>query len=139
MEFSNTHTLVLPVTFGKDRMTPGKDRRLLERQRTLGKTRKGVLEASTPLYPAYGKTIATTQRKVKCPQGSCRKGGEDDEPIGDLRNTTLAQSTDYEFDNKGGCQCVCGKTFGTSRGMKIHRTKMGCLSMTLAQRSTPSG
>jgi len=33
---------------------------------------------------------------------------------------------------------VCGRTFKTSKGMKIHRTKMGCLNLGLRQRSTSS-
>ena len=30
-------------------------------------------------------------------------------------------------------QCVCGRRFTTERGMKIHRTKMGCLNASTNQ------
>ncbi|GFO22353.1 reverse transcriptase [Plakobranchus ocellatus] len=34
------------------------------------------------------------------------------------------------------CSCICGRRFATERGMKIHRTKMGCLSMSSQQQRT---
>jgi len=33
---------------------------------------------------------------------------------------------------------VCGRLFTTERGMKIHRTKMGCSKAPLTQRSDPN-
>ncbi|GFN99830.1 polyprotein [Plakobranchus ocellatus] len=32
--------------------------------------------------------------------------------------------------------CICGRRFATERGMKIHRTKMGCVSMSSQQQRT---
>ena len=85
-------------------------------------------------------TIATEQHKKKCPQGSGGNGGENDEPTGvSIRTTTSAISTDYDLDNEVGCSCVCGRTFKTEKGMKIHRTKMGCLRPNPEQRSASQG
>ncbi|GFN87511.1 reverse transcriptase [Plakobranchus ocellatus] len=32
--------------------------------------------------------------------------------------------------------CICNRRFATERGMKIHRTKMGCISMSSQQQRT---
>ncbi|GFO20788.1 polyprotein [Plakobranchus ocellatus] len=44
------------------------------------------------------------------------------------RTTNVGLEMDYS--------CICGKRFATERGMKIHRTKMGCLSMSSQQQRT---
>ena len=83
------------------------------------------------------KPIASTHNKNKCPQGSRLKEGENDEPI-ERHNgiPTTEQSMDNELDH-GGYQCVCGRSFTTEMGMKIHRTKKGCLEAILRQRTDP--
>ncbi|KAK3798623.1 hypothetical protein RRG08_005034 [Elysia crispata] len=67
----------------------------------------------------------------------CAKGGENDGSIGDKsitpenaqRTTRSEQRSNLEMDY----QCVCGRRFTTERGMKIHRTKMGCLNASTNQ------
>ena len=67
---------------------------------------------------------ATSSQKEKCPLGP-PKGGENEGSTGDQtvttrtaqRNTNIAQTY----------LCCCGKGFTTERGMKVHRTKKGCL------------
>ena len=115
----------------------GKDwNRRLERQLTLGKTRTGQSGLAALTVPPSGTITATKTTKKKCPQGSGGNGGENDEPTGDsTEQTTSATTTDYDLDYGGGCQCVCGKTFKTPKGMKIHRTKKGCSAPTPKQRS----
>ncbi|GFO39082.1 reverse transcriptase [Plakobranchus ocellatus] len=41
------------------------------------------------------------------------------------RTTNVGLEMDYS--------CICGRRFATERGMKIHRTKMGCLSLSSQQ------
>ncbi|GFO27690.1 reverse transcriptase [Plakobranchus ocellatus] len=45
-----------------------------------------------------------------------------------IRTTNVGLEMDYS--------CICGRRFATERGMKIHRTKMGCLSMSSQQQRT---
>ncbi|GFO37480.1 polyprotein [Plakobranchus ocellatus] len=44
------------------------------------------------------------------------------------RTTNVRLEMDYS--------CICGRRFASERGMKIHRTKMGCLSMSSQQQRT---
>ncbi|GFO36628.1 reverse transcriptase [Plakobranchus ocellatus] len=44
------------------------------------------------------------------------------------RTTNVGLEMDYS--------CICGRRFATERGMKIHRTKMGCLSKSSQQQRT---
>ncbi|GFN73755.1 reverse transcriptase [Plakobranchus ocellatus] len=44
------------------------------------------------------------------------------------RTTNVGLEMDYS--------CTCGRRFATERGMEIHRTKMGCLSMSSQQQRT---
>ncbi|GFN80460.1 reverse transcriptase [Plakobranchus ocellatus] len=44
------------------------------------------------------------------------------------RTTNVGLEMDYS--------CICGRRFATERGMKIHRTKMGCLNMSSQQQRT---
>ncbi|GFN77585.1 reverse transcriptase [Plakobranchus ocellatus] len=44
------------------------------------------------------------------------------------RTTNVGLEMDYS--------CICGRRFATERGMKILRTKMGCLSMSSEQQRT---
>ena len=101
---------------------------------TLGKTR---IEASWASNPLVSKNkIATRHNKERCSHDP-PKGGENDGSIGDKsittenaqRTTRLEQRSNLEMDY----QCVCGKRFTTERGMKIHRTKMGCLNASTNQ------
>ncbi|GFO40952.1 reverse transcriptase [Plakobranchus ocellatus] len=45
---------------------------------------------------------------------------------------TRATNVSLEMDYS----CICGRRFATERGMKIHRTKIGCLSMSSQQQRT---
>ncbi|GFS09621.1 reverse transcriptase [Elysia marginata] len=69
------------------------------------------------------------------------KGGENDGSIGDnsmltrtaqrtmrLRTLNVGLEMDYP--------CICGRRFASERGMKIHRTKMGCLNKSFQQQRT---
>ncbi|GFO39076.1 reverse transcriptase [Plakobranchus ocellatus] len=44
------------------------------------------------------------------------------------RTTNVGLEMDYS--------CICGRRFATERGMKIHKTKMGCVSMSSQQQRT---
>ncbi|GFO12336.1 reverse transcriptase [Plakobranchus ocellatus] len=48
------------------------------------------------------------------------------------RTTRTRTSVGLEMDYS----CICGRRFATERGMKIHRDKMGCLSMSSQQQRT---
>ena len=60
------------------------------------------------------------------------RGGEDEEPVG------LTPDADLGTSQRTAAICCYGKEFKTTRGMKIHRTKMGCTKMA-EQRSEPAG
>ncbi|GFO08995.1 reverse transcriptase [Plakobranchus ocellatus] len=69
------------------------------------------------------------------------KGEENDGSIGDnSRLTGTAPRTTRTRTTNVGLEmdysCICGGRFVTERGMKIHRTKMGCLSMSSQQQRT---
>ena len=101
---------------------------------TLGKTRIKASRASNTLVSK--KYIATRHNKERCPHDPL-KGGENDGSISDKaittenaqRTTRSEQQSNLEMDY----QCVCGRRFTTKRGMKIHRTKMGCLNASTNQ------
>ena len=59
----------------------------------------------------------------ECPQAS-PKGREDEEAnlVSLVSDRTVSRTSRTE-----GVACSCGRLFATERGMKIHRTKMGCL------------
>ena len=99
----------------------GKTRGHLERQGTLGKTR-WIQRASTP-EPIT--TFATKSHKEKCPQDS-PKGRENDESTNDPQMTATNVERTRNLEMRLEHPCLCGRKFATQRGMKIHRTKMGC-------------
>ena len=79
---------------------------------------------------------ATTDQERKCPLDP-PKGGENEGSAGDqmvtIRTDQRTTSIAQEY------LCCCGRGFATERGMKIHRTKMGCLkSMTPSNQRTES-
>ncbi|GFN88309.1 hemicentin-1 [Plakobranchus ocellatus] len=84
--------------------------------------------------PIQGKPLPKTN-KEKCSRDR-PKGGENDGSIGDYsmltetapRTTRTMTTMDYS--------CICGRRFATERGMKIHTSKMGCLSMSSQQQRT---
>ncbi|GFR94756.1 reverse transcriptase [Elysia marginata] len=45
-----------------------------------------------------------------------------------LRTLNVGLEMDYP--------CICGRRFASERGMKIHRTKMGCLNKSFQQQRT---
>ena len=57
---------------------------------------------------------------IKYPQG-CARVGEDEQPNGQIPETTTPEirTTNLKV-------CSCGKSCKNERGLKIHRTKMGC-------------
>ena len=96
-------------------MTPGK---------TGNKAYNGLADQSIPpamesLQHCYG------QIRSKTPQGRAR-AGEDERPTGGTTETTgnETRTTRQEMDTSR--VCSCGKTCKNERGLKIHRTKMGC-------------
>ena len=129
-----------PRDTGRDWGRSGKTGGHRERLETPGKTadtrKDGKRWFGLAPRTVFQKT-ATTQRIKSCPRGSSRKGGENDEPIGALRISTTELSIDRESDKLVGYQCVCGKSFKTDKGMKIHRTKMGCFNPFPKQRYVP--
>ena len=66
-----------------------------------------------------------------CPQGSYRKERENDEPITGLMDfdRLITMTTDFwtASDNGAPNKCISGKVCMSSKGLKIHQTKMGCL------------
>ena len=117
------------MTFGKDQRTPGK-------------TGDAGKDQMVPLgwQPWFHTKNATKPNKERCPQDS-PKGGENDESIGAFTESeTLVQGT-HESDQRVDFPCVCGRTFSTQRGMKIHRTKKGCASRPVpeTQRTAQAG
>ncbi|GFR87272.1 reverse transcriptase [Elysia marginata] len=116
----------------------GKTEGLLERQATLGKTRYEALRASNPL--ASLSLLRNLPIQEICSHDP-PKGGENDGSIGDnsmltgtaqrtmrLRTLNVGLEMDYP--------CICGRRFASERGMKIHRTKMGCLNKSFQQQRT---
>ena len=100
-------------------MTPWKDRW------QLGKTSITGILAQLSRDTKNTVHLAATTKSNLCPQSSNRKEGEYDELTIGPTAIDLALPT----DPSGGTlhECVCGRGFATSRGMKVHRTKMGCL------------
>ena len=45
----------------------------------------------------------------------------------EISNTSFSSVSDNFSETEKGFTCVCGQTFATERGMKIHRGKMKCL------------
>ena len=75
---------------------------------------------------------ATTTTMKTCPQGSYRKDRENDEPITGLTDfdRLVTMTTDFWTALDNGApnnKCICGKVCLSSKGLKIHQTKMGCL------------
>ena len=81
--------------------------------------------ASNP--PGLKQNAMKTKRK-RCSQDS-PKGGENDESIGDAQFTKCnpQRTTSTDMDHME-FPCVCGNRFSTAQGMKIHRTKKGCMN-----------
>ncbi len=85
-----------------------------------------MARASYPGQPRCG-VVTPTAGKTKhreCPRAS-PKGREDEEAnliVSMVSDRTVSRTTSAEV-----AACVCGRTFATERGMKIHRTKKGCL------------
>ncbi|XP_069114421.1 uncharacterized protein [Argopecten irradians] len=77
---------------------------------------------------------------LRHPRGRTRVG-EDERPIGQILETTPERNTDMRpINGRRGSICSCGKTCKNERGLKIHRTKMGCAPiLNLAQRTEQSG
>ena len=111
----------------------GETEGLLERQVTLEKTR---LEASRASNPLASKSNATKTNNEICSRDP-PKGGKNDGSIGDTlittgnaqRTTRSGQRTNLDKDYP----CICGRRFTTERGVKIHRTKKGCLNASAIQ------
>ncbi|GFO24231.1 reverse transcriptase [Plakobranchus ocellatus] len=79
-------------------------------------------------------------RLFKCSRDPL-KGGENDGSIGDnsMLTGTAPRTTRTKTTNVGlemDYSCICGRRFATERGMKIHKAKMGCLSMSSQQQGT---
>ena len=79
---------------------------------------------------------ATSTTKELCPQSSYRKGGENDELINGLQDDEPAFPRNP--DEGLPVLCLCGKSFKRVRGMKVHRTKMGCLPASVRRPSSLS-
>ena len=120
-------------------MTVGETTRLLERQRTPGKTGKWRGFASLVSHVRVVKLIAGTEIQRECSWAS-PKGGEDDEatPFDNL----VTDRTGNGFSNTriaDSVFCVCGREFTSQRGMKIHRTRIGCLQTVSSERQRSIG
>ena len=101
---------------------------------TLGKTRNGALGLAPPL--SYNQTATTNLTEI-CSHDP-PKGGENDGSIGGhLMKTRNAQRTIESEQRLMDYPCVCGKSFKSERGMKIHRTKMRCLDLSMRQQQRP--
>ena len=73
--------------------------------------------------------IATDKTNRKCPQDRPKAGwGEEDGSKRNKRPRTLNEIRTTIKENRTDFPCVCGRIFNSLKGLKIHRTKMGCAS-----------
>ena len=73
--------------------------------------------------------IATDKTNRKCPQDRPKAGwGEEDGSKRNKRPRTLNEIRTTIKENRSDFPCVCGRIFNSLKGLKIHRTKMGCAS-----------
>ena len=65
-----------------------------------------------------------------CPQDS-PKWGENDESTGAFKELTrtVTRTTNLEQRTGMAYPCICGRAFSTQKGMKIHKTKKGCVGL----------
>ena len=82
--------------------------------------------------PRDHNTIATDTSNRKCPQDP-PKGREDDGSKRNKRQRTLNEKRTTIKENRTDFSCVCGRKFSSLKGLKIHKTKIGCASQIATQ------
>ena len=107
-------------------------------QLTPGKTGYAVIDQMISLgqQPRDHSILATDKTNRKCPQDP-PKGREDD---GSKRNRWQQIRNKKWIKIKENCtdfSCACGRKFSSLRGLKIHRTKIGCASQIATQEQHP--
>ena len=88
------------------------------------------------------KSIATRPYEERCSHDP-PKGGENDGSIGDKSITTENAQRTARSEQRSNLEldypCVYGRRLTAERGMKIHRTKMGCLNASTSQQQRTAG
>ncbi|GFO44524.1 polyprotein [Plakobranchus ocellatus] len=83
-----------------------------------------------------GMTQKIDRKDVSKKRRKKKKKGRGRRKKSDMRKWRDYENKDNECRFGNGLFMYCGKRFATGRGMKIHRTKMGCLSMSSQQQRT---